>query len=103
MAFENVKIKYHYHRKWVKKIFRTDGITFGRHTYFRRYKSRVSQRLIRHEKKHMEQYDRYRFWGQWWIAVPLFIFVYICQWICAGFRYSRVRYEKEARAAEKKK
>jgi len=37
------------------------------------------------------------------IAIPLFLIVYVGQWIKAGFRYRQIRYEIEARAAEKKK
>lgn len=103
MSFENIEIKHHYHQKWVKKIFRTSGITFGRHIFYKEYKSRVSQRLIKHEIEHVRQYNRYRLWGQWWIAIPLFLIVYTGQWVKVGFRYKQIRYEIEARAAEKKK
>ena len=98
----SIEIKHHYHQKWVKKIG-TGAITIGRHIFFKEYKSRVSQRLIRHETEHVRQYNRYRLFGQWWIAIPLFLLVYIGQWVKAGFRYSQIRYEIEARAAEKKK
>ncbi len=98
----NIEIKYHYKQKWVGKIG-AKAITFGRHIYFSAYKSRVSQRLIRHETAHVQQYDRHRLFGQWWIAIPLFLLVYAAQWVCAGYRYSQIRYEIEAKAAEKKK
>lgn len=102
MSMENVEIKCHYQQKWVRRIFNASGITFGRHIFFSRSRSLVSRRLLKHETEHVRQYNRYRYWGQWWIAIPLFLVVYAGQWVKAGFRYRQIRYEIEARAAEKK-
>ncbi|TAD81693.1 MAG: DUF4157 domain-containing protein [Bacteroidetes bacterium] len=46
---------------------------------------------VRHELKHVEQYQRYGFWG--------FIFRYLWQWLRHGYHANK--YEVEARAAEK--
>ena len=90
----------HYHQKWVDKIG-ARAITFGRHIFFNDYKSKVSVRIMRHELAHVHQYERYRLFGIGWISIPLFLVVYVGQWVKAGFRYSQIEFEFEARAAEK--
>lgn len=103
MSPENVEIKHHYHQKWVR-ILNTGAVTFGRHIFFRRPARLVTSRLIRHEHAHVMQYNRHRLWGQWWLAIPIFLAVYAWQWVCAGFRYKQIRYELEAwEIADKKK
>jgi hypothetical protein len=95
-------IRYHYNQRWVGWLGRA-GITFGRHVFFRYPKWVIRKRLYRHEAEHVRQYARFRLFGQWWwTSVVPFLAVYLCQWVAAGFRWRRIRYEVEARAAERR-
>jgi len=94
--------KYHYHQRWVGWFSRA-AVTIGRHIFFKRGSTRVPWRLYEHELEHVRQYARFRLLGQWWVAIPAFLAVYACQWAAAGFRWRRIRYEVEARAAEERK
>ena len=99
MSEECIEHTCHYSKKWVSKI-NADAITFGRHIFYTESKMLVSDRLHRHELAHVRQYEKYRIFGIGWISIPLFLIVYVGQWIGAGFRYSKIPYEIEARIAE---
>jgi hypothetical protein len=78
---------------WSLKLFPgwVDAYTFGKTIYLRN--SGISKSLMRHEKKHVEQYARY---GKF-----VFVVVYLWQWMKCRFRYSQIPLEVEAREAEK--
>jgi len=93
-------VRFHYNRKWVRTISGQGCMTFGRNLYFVYRRDQITERFMKHELKHVEQYSRLRLFGWWWISIPPWLFLYFCQWIAAGFRYSNIRFEREARAAE---
>lgn len=95
-----ITVRYHYNQRWLGRLGRV-GMTVGRHVFFRDRGSRVPERLYRHELVHVRQYARLRLLGQWWVAVPAFLAAYAWQWAAAGFRWRRIPYEVEARAAER--
>jgi hypothetical protein len=61
---------------------------------FRHDRLDVSDRLFRHELEHIYQVQR-----DGWLR---FYFGYLWQWVRGGFKYSKIRYEIEAEAAEVK-
>ncbi len=98
----DIQIKYYVNQWWLR-LTGADAMAIGRNVFFKRSKGFVSDRLIRHEQEHVRQCSEYLLLGQWWIATLRFITVYIGQWLGAGFRYSKMRFEIEAREAERKK
>ena len=97
-----IDVKYHFKQIWVY-ILGVDAIAVGRHIFFKRPESLVSDRLIRHELVHVDQCAEYLIWGQWWLAIPRFWAVYVWQWIWVGFNYGKMPFEIEAKAAERQK
>ena len=79
----------YYHRGWVK-LLGTTAVTFGNNIYT--WKGSISEILMRHEEKHVEQYKRYGKVG--------FLARYLWGWVSNGFRYSKIPLEIEAREAE---
>lgn len=76
-------------------------ITIGRHVFYTHPQKYISSALMRHEAKHVEQYQRYVLFGCQWIAILRFWCVYLWQWAwVAKFRYTDIPFEIEARAAE---
>ena len=96
----NFEVRFYYCQRWLGPFGRT-GIAVGRWVFFRWPFWMVTDRLLDHETEHCKQYDRLRLLGQWWVAIPAFWAAYACQWVAAGFRWRRIRYEVEARRAEK--
>jgi Zn-dependent protease len=51
----------------------------------------LTRRLIAHELAHVDQWKRYGFF---------FPLLYLLQWVIAGFSYTHIRFEQDARVAE---
>ena len=83
---------WHYNKKWVKWLGIL-AITIGNSIYT--WKSELHESTMRHELKHVEQYNRYKPF-----MVIRFIIVYMWQWIKVGFVYRNIPFEIEAREAE---
>ena len=84
-----MSIRVHYNQAWVKALG-TGAITIGNNIYT--WKSELSDSLLRHEMKHVEQYKRYGKVG--------FLARYLWGWVSNGFRYSKIPLEVEARGEE---
>ena len=97
----DIEPRYHYDKQWVRTISGQGGMTFGRHVFFAYSTHLLTDRLMKHEKQHVQQYARFRIFKWWWTSIPIFLTVYVFQWIMVGFRYSKIPLEIEARAAER--
>lgn len=85
----------HYNCKWLLKL-NIAGITFGEYIFYAYPKYRVSDRLRKHERTHVEQYRR--------DGVVKFLckylyeyFKYRLQGMSHNQAYLNISYEKEAR------
>ena len=83
---------WHYNKKWVKWLGIL-AITIGNSIYT--WKSELLESTMRHELKHVEQYNRYKPF----MAIR-FIAVYLWQWAKVGFVYNKIKFEIEARETE---
>ena len=94
-------IKYHWNSRLAKRILKHPftAITFGNHIFFKKSKQdylsiwpeEVLEKLLKHERKHVDQYRQYGFFG--------FLIRYAYQW--ARYGYYKMPLEIEARKAEK--
>ena len=99
-GYKDFDVQFHYNQKWVRTLSGQGGITLGRNIYFVYRRDQITVKFMKHELKHVEQYSRFRPFGWWWPSIPVWLLIYVGQWICAGFRYSKIRWEIEARVAE---
>lgn len=91
-------IKEHYKQLWVN-LFGASAMTFGSHIFYDIDKPYVSERIRRHEEKHVEQYIKY--------TIPGFLIVYLTWYIIGRLQgkshwesYKAIPFEVEARKAE---
>jgi len=85
-----VPITNHYNCWW---LLWTRGFTVSSHIFYKQDEDEVSDRLRRHEETHVGQYI--------YLTIPGFLACYVTQWVCCGFRYSKIPLEIEAIEAEK--
>ena len=92
-------MKEHYNH-WLPKLLKVNAITLNQHVFYTDIKARVSDRLRRHEKKHVMQYKR--------DGIIKFLSRYFYEYLknrikgmSHGKAYLNISYEIEARKAEK--
>jgi len=81
-----------YNQRWVRFIFRHDGVTIGPFVFYAVPKSSVSRAFACHENCHKIQWRRY-----WYIGFP---FVYLYENIRHGYRNNKFEVEARLWAAQ---
>lgn len=88
--------KWYFNCWWLFSSF--PAITIGNRVFCKysieNYKTKPAYfaKLKLHEGTHVLQYEKY--------SIPGFWFLYITDWIINGFRYSKIKFEVEAKMAE---
>jgi len=88
------------YKHWLPRLLGVAGVTIGKNIYYRYHKELVPERLRRHEKEHVKQYQQN--------GIIKFLFCYFFEYIKNLIKYRshkkaylNISYEIEARKAEK--
>jgi len=88
-----------YYNHWLPKLLRVAGVTIGKNIFYSVKKTQVPERLRRHEKEHVKQYEQN--------GIIKFLFCYFFEYIKNLIKYKshrkaylNISFEIAARKAE---